>query len=59
MIGEGMCGSYGPDEEWVTLIVRVSSLLHITEAFVRHEPWGREPTGVRVGSIRCDPGRRT
>jgi hypothetical protein len=50
---------YGPGEEWVTLVVSVSSLLNLAEAFVRHDPWGREPTELRVRSIRCDPRRRT
>lgn len=48
---------YGPGEEWVTIDVRVSHLLALDEVFVRHDPWGREPTEIRVRGIRCHPRR--
>jgi hypothetical protein len=48
---------YGPGEEWVTLTVSAQRLLALDEAFVRHDPWGREPTEIRVRSIRCHPRR--
>jgi hypothetical protein len=42
---------YAPDEEWVTLEVSVSQLPALDQAFVRHDPWGRRPTEIRVRSI--------
>ena len=44
---------YAPGEEWVTLGVSVSHVLALDEAFVRRDPWGRQPTELRVRGIRC------
>ncbi len=43
---------YADGEEWITLRVSASHLLALDEAFLRHDPWGREPTELRVRSIR-------
>jgi hypothetical protein len=48
---------YDPGEGWVTLEVSVSHLLALDDAFLRHDPWGRAPTELRVLRVRCRPRR--
>jgi hypothetical protein len=48
---------YDPDEGWVTLGVSASHLLALDDAFLRHDPWGRAPTELRVLRVRRRPRR--